>query len=200
MIEFLSQKMMYFLIENNAIKKEEIEIYNYTFETVIAFLINIIFILLIGWIMNRFICTILFFVFYCPIRQFSGGYHAENYKSCLLTFVAIYILNYVILENFFINKNSILFLLITIISFIRVYKKSPFEHREHSLSMNQRKKYKQIVFLGLTLDLIISIIGIHFKSIYVYSIYILSVINIIYLMIILGSIKQKITEKSQKFI
>ena len=62
MIEFLSQKMMYFLIENNAIKKEEIEIYNYTFETVIAFLINIIFILLIGWIMNRFICTILFLV------------------------------------------------------------------------------------------------------------------------------------------
>ena len=40
MIEFLSQKMIYFLIENNAIKKEEIEIYNYTFETVIAFLIN----------------------------------------------------------------------------------------------------------------------------------------------------------------
>lgn len=104
MIEFLSQKMMYFLIENNAIKKEEIEIYNYTFETVIAFLINIIFILLIGWIMNRFICTILFLVFYCPIRQFSGGYHAENYKSCLLTFVAIYILNYVILENFLLIK------------------------------------------------------------------------------------------------
>lgn len=51
--------------------------------------------------MNRFICTILFLVLR-PIRQFSGGIsYIENYKSCLLTFVAIYILNYVILENFY---------------------------------------------------------------------------------------------------
>ncbi|WP_343098935.1 accessory gene regulator B family protein, partial [Clostridioides difficile] len=29
---------------------------------------------------------VLFFLMcYCPIRQFSGGYHADNYFRCLLT-------------------------------------------------------------------------------------------------------------------
>ena len=157
MIEFLSKKITSFLYANNAIEKEDIEIYNYTFETIIAFFINIFFILLIGWILDRFVCTILFLLFYCPIRQFSGGYHAENYKSCLLIFMIIYIFNYTILEKFVIEKNIILFLLITFVSFVGVYRNSPFEHREHSLSENQRKRYKYIVFLGLTIDFVFSI-------------------------------------------
>lgn len=199
MIEFLSKKITSFLYANNAIEKEDIEIYNYTFETIIAFFINIFFILLIGWILDRFVCTILFLLFYCPIRQFSGGYHAENYKSCLLIFMIIYIFNYTILEKFVIEKNIILFLLITFVSFVGVYRNSPFEHREHSLSENQRKRYKYIVFLGLTIDFVFSIIGIYFKNTYVYSIYILSVINIIYVMIILGKLKQKVNKDSENY-
>ena len=95
MIEFLSKKITSFLYSNNVIEKEDIEIYNYTFETIIAFFSNIVFILLTGWILDRFVCTMVFLLFYCPIRQFSGGYHAENYKSCLLVFILIYIFNYV---------------------------------------------------------------------------------------------------------
>lgn len=197
MIEFLSKKMTSFLFDNNAIEKEDIEIYDYTFETVIAFSINIFFILLIGFLLNRFICTVIFLLFYCPIRQFSGGYHAENYKSCLLVFILIYVFNYIILEKVIIGKNVILFLLLTFISFIGVYKNSPFEHREHSLSNNQRKKYKNIVLVGLIIDFVFFIIGINFKSMYIHSIYILSVINIIYIMILLGKIKEKLNTKLQ---
>lgn len=198
MIEFLSKKITSFLYSNNVIEKEDIEIYNYTFETIIAFFSNIVFILLTGWILDRFVCTMVFLLFYCPIRQFSGGYHAENYKSCLLVFILIYIFNYIILEKIIIGKNVILFLLFTFVGFVGVYRNSPFEHREHSLSENQRKKYKYIVFLGVTIDFIFSIIGIHFKNTYIYSVYVLSAINIIYVMIILGKIKQKFIEKPEK--
>ena len=198
MIEFLSKKITSFLYSNNVIEKEDIEIYNYTFETIIAFFSNIVFILLTGWILDRFVCTMVFLLFYCPIRQFSGGYHAENYKSCLLVFILKYIFNYIILEKIIIGKNVILFLLFTFVGFVGVYRNSPFEHREHSLSENQRKKYKYIVFLGVTIDFIFSIIGIHFKNTYIYSVYVLSAINIIYVMIILGKIKQKFIEKPEK--
>ena len=91
-----------------------------------------------------------------------------------------------------------MFLLFTFVGFVGVYRNSPFEHREHSLSENQRKKYKYIVFLGVTIDFIFSIIGIHFKNTYIYSVYVLSAINIIYVMIILGKIKQKFIEKPEK--
>lgn len=199
MIEFLSKKITSFLYANNAIEKEDIEIYNYTFETIIAFFINIFFILIIGWILDRFVCTTIFLLFYCPIRQFSGGYHAENYKSCLLIFILIYIFNYIILEKFVIGKSIILFSLVTFISFVGVYRNSPFEHREHSLSNAQRKKYKHIVLLGLTIDVAFSMIGINFRSMYIHSIYILSVINIIYVMIILGKIKQQLNQDSKNY-
>ena len=52
----------------------------------------------IGYILNRFKETALFLLCYCPIRQFTGGYHADNYKKCLLSFILIYIGNVYFIE------------------------------------------------------------------------------------------------------
>ena len=61
-------------------------------------LLFIVVILFIGYILNRFKETALFLLCYCPIRQFTGGYHADNYKKCLLSFILIYIGNVYFIE------------------------------------------------------------------------------------------------------
>lgn len=55
----------------------------------ISFFVNIVVIVLVGLLFDKLINTLIFLCSYCPIRQFSGGYNADNYKKCLLVFISI---------------------------------------------------------------------------------------------------------------
>ena len=89
MVESCANKITSFLICSKTIEEKEYDLYLYGFKTLIAF---------IGYILNRFKETALFLLCYCPIRQFTGGYHADNYKKCLLSFILIYIGNVYFIE------------------------------------------------------------------------------------------------------
>lgn len=104
MVESIANKITSFLISNKAIEEKESELYSYAFSILIAFLINISAILIIAYSLNLFKETILFLLCYCPIRQFTGGYHADNYKRCLLAFMLLYIVNICFVEFVFYYK------------------------------------------------------------------------------------------------
>lgn len=84
MVESCANKITSFLICSKTIEEKEYDLYLYGFKTLIAFIVNIVVILFIGYILNRFKETALFLLCYCPIRQFTGGYHADNYKKMLI--------------------------------------------------------------------------------------------------------------------
>ncbi|HBF4548203.1 TPA: accessory gene regulator B family protein, partial [Clostridioides difficile] len=89
MIKSLARKATLFLLDNKSIKLNQYELYLYGFETLIALIINILVILLVSIILSKFIETVLFLLVYCTIRQFTGGYHAENHFKCLLVFLLV---------------------------------------------------------------------------------------------------------------
>lgn len=92
MFKRLSYKFANILVNNEIVESEDFEIYRYGFETLIYFIVNISVALFIGIIFDRFIHTVIFLSCYCTLRQFTGGYHARNYKECTLTFAVIYLI------------------------------------------------------------------------------------------------------------
>ncbi|MDX5713243.1 accessory gene regulator B family protein, partial [Clostridioides difficile] len=80
MFKRLSYKFANILVNNEIVESEDFEIYRYGFETLIYFIVNILVALFIGIIFDRFIHTVIFLSCYCTLRQFTGGYHARNYK------------------------------------------------------------------------------------------------------------------------
>ena len=178
MVESCANKITSFLICSKTIEEKEYDLYLYGFKTLIAFIVNIVVILFIGYILNRFKETALFLLCYCPIRQFTGGYHADNYKKCLLSFILIYIGNVYFIE------------VLMSLSYIGIYFLSPLEHRNNPLSKKEKLKYKKIAMLLISGVLLFSIIGINFNLTYRCSIYVASVIICIFTMLILGMIKQ----------
>src|SRR5699024_11124600 len=64
----------------------------FLFYVLIVFIVNTVVILSIGLLFNKLFYSIVFLICYCPIRQFAGGYHANNYTKCLLIFILIFIL------------------------------------------------------------------------------------------------------------
>ena len=94
MFKSYANKITSFLIENKEINKDDYEIYKYGFEVLIAFIVNTVVILSIGLLFNKLFYSIVFLICYCPIRQFAGGYHANNYTKCLLIFILFCVVLY----------------------------------------------------------------------------------------------------------
>ncbi|GAA0237240.1 accessory gene regulator ArgB-like protein [Metaclostridioides mangenotii] len=193
MIKSCADKVTSYLIERETIEDEEFEIYSYGFETLIAFVVNIAVILIIGYMLNKFNETLLFLCFYCPIRQFSGGFHAENYRRCLLVFITLYLSNTYILDKLMNLNTDIFITIISIISYVGIVFLSPQEHRNNPLSNKERKKYIKIVTYLSSFLLVISFFGIRYAVTYEYAMYAFSVIVCIFIMLILGILKKGVT-------
>lgn len=190
MVESCANKITSFLIYNKTIDEKEYDLYLYGFKTLIAFIINIIAILFIGYILNVFKETALFLLCYCPIRQFTGGYHADNYKKCLLSFVIIYIANRSMIEALAYYKLENIIILILFISYIGIYLLSPLEHRNNPLNKNERKRYRKVAIFLSSIVLLFILVGINFAKIYKYSIYATLAIICIFVMLIFGNLKR----------
>ena len=190
MLKLCANKVTSILIHNDAIDKEDYELYSYGFETLVAFIVNILVILSIGLIFNKFRQTLLFLACYCPIRQFTGGYHAVNYRNCLLVFITIFLINIVILQNTRIYSLNEIVMLLAFISYIGICFLAPIEHRSNPLSHKEKKHYKKIAITLTSIILIFSAIGINFKTTYEYSLYSISAIVWIFIMLNLAIIKR----------
>lgn len=191
MIKLCSEKITSFLIYNESINSDEYELYKYGFETLIAFFLNISIILVISYIVGKFKYTLLFLCCYCPIRQYTGGYHAENYKKCLGVFIIIYLINVTILNLVNELKLNDILLLMEFISCIGIWILAPIEHREKPLTHKEISHYKKVsrVLTGATL--IFTFIGINLKSTYEFSMYASSSVIWIFIMLNMGIIKDK---------
>lgn len=191
MIESCANKITSFLIYNKTIEEKEYGLYLYGFKTLIAFIVNIVVILFIGYILNRFRETALFLLFYCPIRQFTGGYHADNYKKCLLSFILIYLSNIYLIEELMSKKLDYIIIVLMSISYIGIYFLSPLEHRNNPLSKKEKLKYRKTAIYLSSIVLLFSVLGINLDTTYRYSVYTASVVICIFIMLILGIIKHQ---------
>ncbi|MCR1954715.1 accessory gene regulator B family protein [Clostridioides mangenotii] len=198
MVKSYANKMTTYLVDNKKIENNDYELYSYAFEVLISSIGNFIIILIIGALFNRFTETLLFLVFYCPIRQFAGGFHAESYTKCLLFFLSIYIANILIIDKLIRLEVTTPILALAFISYIGMLFLVPQEHRYNPLSIEEKKKYKEIVKYLSTILLVISIIGINLSLTYEYGIYLSSVIIWIFIMLILGLIKKEVRKFYEK--
>lgn len=200
MIKLYAEKITSFLICNKTIDPKDYNIYLYGFETLIAFLVNISVILTIGFTFGRFVHTLLFLGCYCPIRQFAGGYHADNYKKCLFVFIIIYLINILLLNNLrYKNMNEII-LGVTFMSYIGIWILAPREHRNNPLSYKEKSHYKNVVRCLISVILISVLIGIDIKYVYEYALYAASAIVWTFIMLNLAILKDYRRYKNMKSI
>lgn len=158
MIQSLSSKILNYLIKKKAINEtaEEKEFYQYGIEITISSLLNILLILLIGLIIDGIIESVIFLICFIIIRQFTGGYHADSYLKCNLTFCMVFIatfLAYTMLYTRFNEYTSIL-ISVTCLSIIAYY--CPIEHKNKPIPAKRRKLHK---IMSILLSLSYGIVG-----------------------------------------
>ena len=146
MITKISEQIASFILKNsNNSSKEFKDIYKYGTEIFISSFLNIFLILIIGIVSKTLIQSIVFLLCFVPLRQFTGGWHANTYLKCNLIFCISYIL-IVILSAWFYNiENIYLIFFMIIFGFIPILIFCPVENKNKKVKRKNKLKFLSIV-------------------------------------------------------
>ena len=90
MISSAANNITNYLICKKVIKDDDREIYQYGFEQVFSYLLNIATMLLLGIILGKIYQSLVLILSFMALRSYSGGYHANTPLQCyLLTVMSI---------------------------------------------------------------------------------------------------------------
>lgn len=160
MINIITNKIFKFLINNSAVSgmdSFEIEWIRYGIEITVSSLLGFLIALTISVLLNRFICGLLFLFVFVSVRKYVGGFHANSYLSCNLTFATcctVLLLSVRFtsgLYPYFINAA------ITAIDFIIIILISPIENKNKPIG--SKRQYLKLKLIGSILFLIAGFLG-----------------------------------------
>ena len=162
MIKAISNKLLKYLIKTDVINKSEdaLAYYKYGLEITISSLLNILLIISIGIISGQLIESVLFLICFIPLRQFTGGYHANSYLKCNFMFSVLFI---ILLAIFNLTVTQITFygcILMLVFSIATFISECPIEHSNKPLTDSQKVKNK---YLSIILGLLYGAIGVMSK-------------------------------------
>lgn len=191
MFKLSADRITSVLITNEIIKEKEFRVYSYGFELLLAFIANILAVLFIGLILGKVNNTILFLLTYCPIRQYTGGFHAKNYAKCLATFLSIYLAT-VLITSFVDTETFRIYLSIAlVISLIGIYLLSPLEHRHNPLSNYEKIHHKKIATRISVIVVVVNLFSINYNYFSEYFIFSTFALYWIFIMLLLAIVIEK---------
>lgn len=190
MIKTISKSMSYSFYKSDIISKDEIEIYEYGMELILALVLNIVLVLSVGIILGVPVETIIFLGTYSTLRKNTGGIHAGNHFRCVGSFLVLYSIFVLGYKLFPINIYMMLGLYI--VSVISILVLSPLD--DGTREVDDEGKYKKRIRLLLTIHSIIILVSIFYQvyiNICMFEMYGVVLCSIL---LILGVIKKNMKE------
>ncbi len=191
MIENITQKILVYLRSQNQLSDDidEISVYKYGIEITISSLLNFILIITIGVVTGYFFESLLFLLCFVPLRQYTGGYHANTYFKCNLYFCICFA---VLLTIYTFTKTTYslpYILFVNLFSVLSIGYFCPVDNENKRVAENDKKKYK---IIAVTISLVISIasvvLAIFDKS---YGILMSYTLLLIVVLVIISKIKER---------
>ena len=98
MLRKMSEKIAWILVREQMIKAQDMELYVYGLELLLAESVCMAAVMGIGLLTGRFLHTVVYFLSYTVIRIYAGGYHADSHKSCTVIFSICYLILIIFVE------------------------------------------------------------------------------------------------------
>lgn len=162
MLEFLAEKLSLKLVTNNIIDENKREYYTYGIELVLNDTMIFLMIGIIAVITNTVLISLIFSISFCCLRAFTGGYHSKSYLGCFCTAFINYISMLILTHLIFSGNYVILECIMMFASVPIILKFSPVENFNSPLDILERKKYRNISYILISLYMLIFIINIKF--------------------------------------
>lgn len=158
MIEALSRKVVDYLIRSEAIADtdDDREYYQYGVEITMSSILGLLLVIILGVVTSCIFECVVFLITFVPIRQLTGGYHADTYFKCNFTMCMICIILLFIHHISYDNITPLVTTVISLISVIVIYLTCPIENKNKPISTKRRNSLK---YLGTAIASVYAIIG-----------------------------------------
>lgn len=135
------------IFEHNGVLEHEKEIYQHGLELILSYMVGLVVQVIFCIFSGFWIETAMFIGFFESLRRYTGGYHANTYFGCNVSYLFAYFAYYVFVSNVEVPVSLILF--VYTISSIFICIKAPVTHEHNPLSKLERDQYKKrsIVFI-----------------------------------------------------
>lgn len=155
MLRLISKKCTNFLIKQEPDLKEKQNIYIYGFELLWSNTFCIFSIFVIGYFFKHIELSVVFLLYFMPIRTVAGGYHCNSYLNCyLLTNTIAVLCSVVSVLLKIMNFNKYLIYIIFLISLSYIWKHASLSTQYQSESVRERNhKYAHIIIVIETISL-----------------------------------------------
>lgn len=189
----ISSRLIESLVENNIIKENEIEYYQYSLTGFFEICFNLLFTLFIGLFIERFFETVIFLITIIPLRSVAGGIHAEKEVTCFIVSITVYIFSLLLSQH--INVDILISLCVFILLSILIGILTPVDSIHKVLNdeviLKQKKTYEIISLFNS----VIFILLICFKLTRYYKL-ILVIMTVVFITQALGIVKNKVYRKN----
>lgn len=150
-----TDKVTDWMIRCKVINESEKELYQYALYSAILQIIPLLLAGGIGFCFGSMRCGIIMILPFIILRKYSGGFHAKRLRLCLvgsslLLFLCIFLCMRLVYRN-------ILFF-VTVVLAISLIQFSPIENNNRKLGLLEKKRYKKIIVISVTVFLITALI------------------------------------------
>lgn len=137
-----------FFIKEKIIDKDQRDIYEYGIELCISSIIGIVIVLIVGLVSCKLIECIVFYIVFCFMRLFCGGFHAKTHLLCKISFT--FILCLVLLLDWLLYEiPNYYWVIMCFYCFIIVCSLAPIDNPNKRLSEEEKKKNKIISIIEI---------------------------------------------------
>ncbi len=155
MFNKVSESLANILINNKTIEHTQFDICKYGIQQGLIMLMNGLTIIIIGLFMHEIWYIITFLVLYVPLRNYAGGYHANDSIHCFIySLIIVYLY---LLAVKMANIKPVVCLIIMIFSCISIIILSPVPDLNKPLDNKERAVYKKRTYMVLLIESIICI-------------------------------------------
>lgn len=149
LIRKISEKILNYLINSKVISDTEDnrEFYQYGIEITISSLLNIVLILCIGILTHSISESMIFLVCFILLRQFTGGFHADTYFKCNLSFCIVFSIVLVLYYTTAQYLSTYISILLTFVCVSIILAKCPIEHINKPIQKNRKIIHKILTAL-----------------------------------------------------
>ena len=193
MFHNLAVDIAFLLIKNKIVDIQQRDIYVYGLEVILLNGSLLIVFLITSLLCGEMINFLAYFVFFLPLRLFSGGYHAEKSESCFVLSTIMYGISIAVTKFFPLLYMNWKWITAGVISVVVILVLSPMVNENNPLTKAQRKRNRIIVCALLAVDLVVFILSCNFNWRIASNELVFISMNA--LLLILGKLKQILPEE-----
>lgn len=163
MFHNLAVDIAFLLIKNKIVDIQQRDIYVYGLEVILLNGSLLIVFLIASLLCGEMINFLAYFIFFLPLRLFSGGYHAEKSESCFVLSTIMYGISIAVTKFFPLLYLNWKWIAAGVISVVVILVLSPMVNENNPLTKEQQKRNRIIVCVLLAVDLVVFILSCSFN-------------------------------------